>query len=83
MYKTVFSDKIIEIEVIRKSSKQVVYLNSYGREVREAKLSEWHSYHEIKELAIEHLINKQQKIIEDSLLGIELAKLKIEKIKAL
>ena len=63
MYRTQFLD-IEEFEVVRTTDKQVVYIAENGSEQRENKYSDWRTWHESKEEALDFLINKQKMAIE-------------------
>lgn len=57
-------NKIEEFEVIKETEKQLVYLDERGRECREAKITDWQSWHNSKEDAKEFMIGKKRKEIE-------------------
>jgi hypothetical protein len=53
-------NEIKEFEVVKETEKQIVYINEYKRECREAKIADWQSWHNSKEDAINYLIRKKQ-----------------------
>lgn len=62
-----------EFKVIKVTDKQVVYINEYGREFREAKFSEWQQWFDTKNQCIEFIkdkiknaIKRYERIIESS-----------------
>jgi len=53
--------RIEELEVVKETEKQIVYIRKEdGREIREAKVSDWSSWHETKEDAVNYMIEQQQ-----------------------
>jgi len=72
--------KIEEFEIIKETEKQVVYICN-GRELREAKISDWASWHNTKEDARNYLIAKKEFEIEKLMSQIEYKQEEIEKIK--
>lgn len=74
------SNGIDEIEIIKETNKQVVFLNSYKRETREAKISDWDSWHNTKDEAINYLVTKKQNEIDQLMAQIEYRKHQLNKI---
>lgn len=73
-------NRIEEFEIIKETEKQVVYMSERGREEREAKISDWQSWHNSKEDAINYLVLKKQKEINICLKRIEYLKEEINRI---
>jgi hypothetical protein len=83
MYRVSYCDKIVEREIVRKTEKQVVYLNSRGTEEREAIKSGWHNWFDTKEEAAYFLIKRYEDEIQVCKRKIADAELSIENIKQL
>jgi hypothetical protein len=79
MFRANYGTKIEELEIIRQTEKQIIYIDSFGREQGDYKTSQWQSWHETKKEAIEYLIEKRQKEIDSCLNKIRY--LEEEKIK--
>lgn len=61
-YKTVKLSKRIQlVEIARETNSSVFILRGNGREVRESKDTDWHSYHDTFELAKENLLDVWRK----------------------
>ena len=78
-----YGTRIEEFEVTKETDKQVVYINNMGREIREAKKSDWASWHNSKEDAVNFLISKEQAKIDEKLKQIQYHKDNMNKIYAL
>jgi hypothetical protein len=76
-------DRVEEFEIIKETEKQIVYTNEYGRIEREAKISDWQSWHKSKEEAVNFLIAKKQKEIDILQRQIDYKKEEMEKIHRL
>ena len=72
--------RLEEFEVIKETEKQIVYINERGTETREAKVSDWSSWHKTTEEAINYLISRKQKEIDTYLSRIEYLKKEMNKI---
>jgi len=81
-YKAIFG-KIEECEILRETDKQIVKVNSLGREVRESKISDWQSYHDTYEDAKAHLIQKEEKEVDRLKVLLKKAVEQLDKMKAL
>ena len=75
-------NSIKEFEIIKETEKQVVYKNERGAENREAKISDWCSWHNTFEEAREYIIQKEMKSIEQLLSRIKYHNEVIDKIKS-
>lgn len=53
-----------EFKVTKVTEKQVVYVNEYGKENREAKFCEWQQWHDTKNECVEAIKNKLKSGIE-------------------
>lgn len=82
-FRAKWGDRIEEIEIVKETDKQVIFINSNGRENREAKNSNWATWHNSKEEAKQYLISEQENKIEEKLRQIKSCKELIEKIKSL
>ena len=71
---------IEELEIVTETEKQLVYISASGNYVREAKQSNWATWHNSKEDAVKYLIEKQQSKIDQFQLKIEFCKKDIKKI---
>lgn len=75
---------IDELEVIKETEKQVVYRRKDdGREIREAKVSNWASWHETKEDAVNYMIEENQVKINELKKQIDVCTEKIKTIRSL
>lgn len=59
-YRANYQDNIEKLEVIKETPKQVVFINARGREEREAKTSDWHSWADTFAEAKQKIIDKHQ-----------------------
>lgn len=59
-YRANYQDKIEKLQVVKETPKQVVFINMRGREEREAKTSDWHSWTDTFNEAKQRLIDKHQ-----------------------
>lgn len=82
MYRAEYPN-ISKLEIIKKTEKQVVFLNNYGKEQREAIESSWSSWHETKEQAREWLIKQENFQLEQHQRGILYRQERILNIKKL
>ena len=73
-------DRLEEIEVMKVTEKQVLYLHERGHESREAKIADWQSWHNTKEDAIIYLTDKKQREIDSCLNRIKYLKKEIDRI---
>jgi hypothetical protein len=78
-----YGSEIKELEVIKETEKQIVFITSFGHQQRENKISEWCSWHDTKEAAVNHLISREQSKIDTCLRQIEYCKQNIVRIKSL
>ena len=79
-----YGTRIEELEVTKETDKQIVYKRKEdGREVRESKVSDWASWHETKEDAVNFMVSKQQLKIDEHLKQIEYCQERIETIRSL
>ena len=81
-FRSVSDYRIDELEVIKETEKQVVFIEN-NRESREAKRSDYASWHDTKEEAREVMINRQRLKIEGYQRQIKYCEEHIEKIKLL
>ena len=74
MYKLIYTGRIEEIEIIRRTDKTVVYAspNSWRSEARENIETEYHSWHETWEDARKHVLHETQKRIKALRLQIDI-----------
>lgn len=75
--------KITPIEVIRETEKTVVLPGHRGREIREAKRSEWQNWHDTWEDARQFLLNKAQSRVDSLRAQLERAKGELGNIKGM
>lgn len=75
--------KIEELEVIKETDKQIVFVSKSGYTNREAKITYFTSWHNTKEDAINYLIAEEQTKIDDKLRQIEYHRKNIVRIAAL
>lgn len=78
-----FMGKIEEWEILRETAKQVVVVNGLGREVRESKNCDWHSYHDTYEEAKQHLVDKAQAEVDSAERMLKLKIKRLEEMKSL
>lgn len=79
-----YGTRIDELEIIKETEKQIVYIRKEdGREVREAKVSDWASWHETKEDAVNYMVEKQQVKINELTRLIDGCNEKIKTIRSL
>ncbi len=57
-FRSKYGTEIEEFEVVKETDKQVIFLNSRGKEQREAKISGWQNWHDSKEDAKAFLISE-------------------------
>ena len=82
-FRTFSNHQITEYEVVKETEKQIVYLNERGREMREAKISDWASWHDTKSDAKDYLTTRELRKVKNYSDQIEYCKSVIEKIKLL
>jgi hypothetical protein len=76
-------NEIKEYEVVKETEKQLTYIDEYNRQQREAKVSDWQSWHDTKEEARSFLIVKKMKEIEKLKAQIKYKEEEIERIQKL
>ena len=82
-FRTFSNHQITEYEVVKETEKQIVYLNERGREMREAKILDWASWHDTKSDAKDYLTTRELRKVKNYSDQIEYCKSVIEKIKLL
>lgn len=82
-YRADYLPKIELIEIVKESDKQIVYKNGNGREIRESKVSNYHSWHDTLEDAMNYLVGVEEKSIELLKSRISMHERKIKKIEQL
>lgn len=59
-----YGTRIEELEVVKETEKTIVYIDMFGKEQRDYKVSSWNTWHDSKTEALNFLVNKKQKEIE-------------------
>jgi len=81
-YRTRFK-KIEAIEVSRETDKCMFYPSPSGREVREAKRSDWQNWHDTWDEAHRFLLDEAEQEEKRAMLSLQAAQEKLENIKAM
>lgn len=78
-----WGDKIESLEVLKETEKQIVYMNRHGREIREAKSSEWQKWHDTWEEAKDSLLRRAESRVQSLRCQLEKANGELGNIKGM